>query len=373
MGHLTTRTTAAVVLACLLLSVGAREATADALKCEAGQTEAVGRYAQCWSKAERTFVLGSDAARQLADLQKCSAAFSATWDKLEAKAAQTFSYCPGTSDAFGIQNFADACQQVIALRLAGEPVSGDPLTCEDDLLACYGVLNACTPVRADAEDSADACQADSATCPNELAACQDDVAACDGIPNGSGPFRTEEATSYGPGSDGDLQLGTPRSFADNGDGTITDNMTGLMWEKKDESGGIHDKDNRYRWCDVGADTECDSFDMAGPLVTGFLATLNSGPGFAGYTDWRIPNLNELTTLRRARRIPSWATYVEFDNGCTPGCTVTTCSCTWWTEYWSSSTSAAFPPYAWTLKIGDGLTSPQPKEYSQYVRAVRGGS
>lgn len=35
------------------------------------------------------------------------------------------------------------------------------------------------------------------------------------------------------GQDGWLQKGLARSYTDNGDGTITDNKTGLMWEKKD--------------------------------------------------------------------------------------------------------------------------------------------
>jgi len=32
---------------------------------------------------------------------------------------------------------------------------------------------------------------------------------------------------------------------DNGDGTITDPATGLMWEKKDDGEGIHDVGNTY--------------------------------------------------------------------------------------------------------------------------------
>ena len=54
---------------------------------------------------------------------------------------------------------------------------------------------------------------------------------------------TGETTPHGPGSDGDVQAGLALSYTDNGDGTITDNNTGLMWEKKDDSGGIHDMDN----------------------------------------------------------------------------------------------------------------------------------
>lgn len=49
----------------------------------------------------------------------------------------------------------------------------------------------------------------------------------------------------GTGQDGDIQAGAPLSYTDNGDGTITDNNTKLMWEKKDDSGGVHDKDNTY--------------------------------------------------------------------------------------------------------------------------------
>jgi len=41
---------------------------------------------------------------------------------------------------------------------------------------------------------------------------------------------------------------------DNGDGTITNVSTGLVWEKKDDSGGIHDKDNRYVWAGICSNT-----------------------------------------------------------------------------------------------------------------------
>ena len=40
----------------------------------------------------------------------------------------------------------------------------------------------------------------------------------------------------GTGQDGDIQAGATLSYTDNGDGTITDNNTGLMWEKKSDDG-----------------------------------------------------------------------------------------------------------------------------------------
>ena len=46
--------------------------------------------------------------------------------------------------------------------------------------------------------------------------------------------RTGQTISYYPGDDGDIQAGIPwpePRFTDHGDGTVTDNLTGLMWAK----------------------------------------------------------------------------------------------------------------------------------------------
>ena len=63
-------------------------------------------------------------------------------------------------------------------------------------------------------------------------------------------LKTGATVGSGPSDDGSVQAGAPRSFTDNGDGTITDNTTGLMWEKKDDFGGLHDQDNTYTWTSV---------------------------------------------------------------------------------------------------------------------------
>ncbi len=174
--------------------------------------------------------------------------------------------------------------------------------------------------------------------------------------------RTGEYASYGEGSDGDRQDGASRSFLDNGDGTITDLSTGLMWEKKDNSGGIHDFTNRYTWSAGGN-------QMNGTLVSTFLSELNAGAGFAGRTDWRMPNRFELETLLNLST-SNPATHPRF-NQCGSGCTLPDCSCTYPAFYWSSTT-ASNPVEAWCVSFSGGVATGCLKTDAggQAVRAVR---
>ncbi|MCC6847377.1 MAG: DUF1566 domain-containing protein [Deltaproteobacteria bacterium] len=181
------------------------------------------------------------------------------------------------------------------------------------------------------------------------------------------PLKTGQTTSYGAGSDGDLQKGVARSFTDNGDGTITDNTTGLMWEKKSDDGSIHDKDNAYTWGMTSP-----PYTMNGTMVTTFLAGLNGGGGFAGHTDWRIPNVNELQSLANYQNVNP-AVAPAFNTACAASCTVTTCSCTQSNYYWSSTTYQYAPGNAWYVNFNVGYVFADFKSNDFYVRAVRGGS
>src|SRR5262249_15278474 len=121
----------------------------------------------------------------------------------------------------------------------------------------------------------------------------------------------------GTGQDGDVRKGAPLAYTDNGNGTITDDNTGLVWEKLSMDGSVHDVTNAYTWDEA----------------FGRVAALNTA-SFAGHNDWRLPNVKELESLIDFSTYnPSVTT--AFNSNCMAGCTVTTCSCTQALDYWSS--------------------------------------
>jgi hypothetical protein len=215
---------------------------------------------------------------------------------------------------------------------------------------------------------------------------------------------TGQTTVYVVGDDGYIRAGAPLDYRDNGDGTISDENTDLMWEKKDQAtGGLHNWNNTYPWqgtCSnnsktlCGTDADCSSggrcVAAAGKLtIFQWVAELNTRPCFAGHCDWRIPNVKELQS------IVDYETYLPpvaaaFNNNCTSGCTVDgadhtrECSCTQPAGssqgyYWSSSSYAPSPlvkppgsVLAWGVIFGDGDVLSAGKTDNDYVRAVRCG-
>lgn len=179
------------------------------------------------------------------------------------------------------------------------------------------------------------------------------------------PARTGQTTCYdvagkavacaGTGQDGESQAGVARRFTDNGDGTIVDHATGLVWEKLSDDGSIHDYTTTYAWADAFASK---------------VAALNSA-GFAGHDDWRLPNILELESLRNfGAADPS--VFSVFDSACAADCSLTSCSCTQAGYYWSSTTQLSQGTFAWHVSFLKGTTYPRAKTELGYVRAVRGG-
>lgn len=165
-----------------------------------------------------------------------------------------------------------------------------------------------------------------------------------------------EAKATGSGSSCDH----PR-FADNGDGTVIDRLTGLRWEQKTSLdtvvnlGNPHDADNAYTWTAGGEGFTAPD----GAAFTSFLSALNGGC-FAGQCDWRLPTLAELQTIQLA---PSPC-------GTTP-CIDPVFGPTAPLKYWTGTTFAT-PTDAWEVEFNQGFAANDTKSLADRVRAVRGG-
>ena len=183
----------------------------------------------------------------------------------------------------------------------------------------------------------------------------------------SRPLKTGQTTCWdsvgmvipcaGSGQDGELQRGEPRSYVDNGDGTIRDKRTALTWEKQSNDGSVHDKDTLLSWAAAFAKID----------------VLNTPPCFAGFCDWRLPSALELFTLvNLGTSNPSIS--APFNSACPVGCTVLTCSCTFSNSYWTSTTDVSSPPSAYVVSFFNGTVGVTDKANALFrARAVRGGS
>ncbi len=164
--------------------------------------------------------------------------------------------------------------------------------------------------------------------------------------------QTGQTNVYRAGADGDLRKGVawpePR-FRNNQDGTVTDNLTGLMWMRNANH--------------AGSETTPTTIDEIPPPPVG--GNMNwyiaidycNDLEWAGHTDWRLPNLLELLSLQHwGSANPTsghglfW--YVEF-------------------RYWSSTSYALNEAYfVHGLTVGAGKLDKNTSA-SMYVWPVRG--
>ncbi len=177
-----------------------------------------------------------------------------------------------------------------------------------------------------------------------------------------------------------LTTPSPR-YVDNGDQTVTDRQTCLVWEKKTGTvgsfspcpggancGDPHNVNNRYTWSISGT-----AFD--GGAKTLFLDALNDVGGggincFAGHCDWRLPSSGGSPAGSSGE-----AAELESIVDCSGGapCVAPIFGPTASDFYWSSTTSGGVTLGAWSVFFTNGDVDFNGKAGVSYVRAVRGGS
>lgn len=186
------------------------------------------------------------------------------------------------------------------------------------------------------------------------------VAACKFPASGQTTAYTADENDGIPGAvdvpdDGTIQAGKTLRYQDKGL-TIKDKVTKLEWEKKDDAGGLHDKDNAYPWSGSVVDTIWDWLEDV---------NMEGGTGFAGHNDWRISNVRELLSIINYKN-SNPAVSPVFSNGVD--------SFTAASFYWSSTSRSAVDPtfFAWIVDFIEGFVTGSAKSNENFVRAVRGG-
>jgi hypothetical protein len=133
-------------------------------------------------------------------------------------------------------------------------------------------------------------------------------------------------------------------FTVNSNGTVSDSRTGLMWKKCSEGqSGIN--------CDGNATTY--TWEKA--------QELNKGSSFAGYNNWRIPNVKELLSIVEEQCSQPAINLKVFPN---------TQSSALYFRFWSSLHDTSDGSMAWLVFFKNGKSNSSYKWVDSYVRLVR---
>ena len=193
-----------------------------------------------------------------------------------------------------------------------------------------GAPTVLTPLCASARGLPDTGQTQCYDCSGQPVECLD----CTGRPRPCGGFTADFLALQ----DSLQRTGCPNDanrFSDNGDGTVTDNCTGLMWQKDpgDVTPVVFDN---VPWCE--ALRYCNELQ------------------FAGHGDWRLPNVRELQSL------VDYGSEAEFS--------LDPLFSERQSLYWTSTSYLRFPDRAWHVNFTGGNVNNSSKDELLPVRAVR---
>ena len=154
----------------------------------------------------------------------------------------------------------------------------------------------------------------------------------------AGVPKSGQTNSYQTGDDGSYRKGVawpnPRFTVQTDTNCVLDNMTGLIWARNANMGGVMTWSNAIVYCE--------------------------NLTYGGTNDWRLPNRRELLSLiddeHYSPALPSGHPFAGVQS----------------VFYLSSTTYAANTGYAWGVPLGNGYVSSASKSYTYSVWPVRGG-
>ena len=159
-------------------------------------------------------------------------------------------------------------------------------------------------------------------------------------PGGSAVAASPEDSPDNPVQDPEIIFFGEKRFVDNGDGTVTDLKTGLMWLQ---------------------DANFPKQSLPIQVAKKYLVKLNRGEyENRGYTDWRLPSVKEFQALvDKSRSSPALSVghpFLHVQNG----------------YYWSSSGGINIVEYVWLMDIAYGIVKFDYPSYCnfQYLWPVR---
>ena len=150
---------------------------------------------------------------------------------------------------------------------------------------------------------------------------------------------------------------------------VLDQFTGLVWEAKTESAGLHSRDHTYSWFNPAEDnsgeldfrgkpdggqcaqSKCDTFAFAQAV---------NKTELCGFSDWRVPTRDELGSISDPRKssTPPSVNTVYFPHAQAG-------------EYWSANDYQFHWNTAWLWNFENSLDRVEWKESPRYLRLVRG--
>jgi len=127
-----------------------------------------------------------------------------------------------------------------------------------------------------------------------------------------------------------IALATTDTWFTNGDGTVTDVATGLIWQQEDDD---------IRRTNANAMTYCQNLTLA------------------NNSNWRLPNAKELASIVDFRRENPAIDRAAFPN-------------TNPTRYWTATSNPNSSNSAWYVTFGSGIVISEEKVSLNFVRCVR---